>query len=280
MSIKIHNLHTIPELDDLKTQSGFDVNFIDNYKTALFNSNLAKTDWLLKHKIDVHKEDKKKRTALFYVKNPEKLCSLLSAGANPYHLDRYGRSFLYYMNKRMLSYLFSDKNTLDLKPILNKKDKALVPLLFQISLLFEIKDFHNFVNKGGNIFIKNTQKEDILSILLYEKSELIIPLLQQFKFKNIDSIHNNGCVPANLQNTGNLLLNLAEEPEKHLDIIEHLWNFHNKEFINMFEQSKTLPNYKNKKEINFINKFIIEKERVLLKSNTENMKKTQKMSRI
>lgn len=281
MSIKIHNINTITELDSLKLQTDFNIDFIHNYKTALFKSNLTKTHWLLKNKINIHYKDKKGKTALFYVKSPDKLSLLLSAGINPYHLDQHGRSFLYYMDKKMISYLLSDKNHLDLKPILNKRDKGLDPLLFQISSQFELKDFQKFVNKGGNLFIRNIHKQDILHELYYDRPELIIPLLNQFKFKNIDTIYTNGCVPANLENTGNFLLSLTEEPEKHSEIIEYLWNYYNKDFINMFEQIKTLDGDEIEGEKLFIAGFIIEKERIVLQNNfNKNKHGNQAISRI
>lgn len=267
---EIRHLNTISELEVAKTLSGFDINQIHSGgKNALFSANLEKSRWLIKNGINLNHIDHKRKNAVFYANTPEKLELLIESGVNLYHLDMYHRSFMYYMNAKMIKYLLSDKCSLDLTPIINKKHNTSDPLLFAIGAeKWTLEDFSRFVNKGGHIFARNKHKEDILSFLnLKSANHLIIPLMQNYKFKNIDIRHNNGCIPATYAETGNLLLALTDQPEKNKEIIDYLWENYNKEFRNMADFICYLHENTNqsvKQDYQFLEEYIVVKDKTSL----------------
>lgn len=269
---EIRYINTIPELEAAKKLSDFDIN--ERYsggKNALFSANLEKSRWLIKNGINLNHLDRKHKNAAFYANTPDKLELLIEAGVNIYHLDMYHRSFMYYMNAKMVKYLLSDKCSLDLKPIINKKHNTSDPLLFAIgSQKWTLEDFSRFINKGGHLFARNKEKEDILSFLnLQSANHLIIPLMKNYKFKNIDIRYNNGCIPATYAETGNFLLSLSDQPKKNKEIIDYLWENHNAEFRNMASFISYLRENTNqsiKEAHQFLEDYIVGKDRSSLDS--------------
>lgn len=269
---EIRYINTIPELEAAKKLSDFNIN--ERYsggKNALFSANLEKSKWLIKNGINLNHIDRKRKNAVFYANTPDKLELLIESGADLYHLDMYKRSFIYYMSAKMIKYLLSDKCSLDITPIINKKHNTSDPLLFAIvSEKWTLEDFSRFVNKGGHIFARNKQKEDILEFLMLKNANhLIVPLMRTYKFKNIDTRYNNGCIPATYAETGNFLLSLSDQPEKNKEIIDYLWENHNTEFRNMADFICYLHENTNqsiKKAHKFLEEYIVAKDKSSLES--------------
>lgn len=269
---EIRYINTIAELEAAKRLPDFNINEIySGGKNALFSANLEKSRWVIQNGINLNYVDRKRKNAVFYANTPEKLELLIDSGVNLYHLDRYKRSFIYYMSAKMIKYLLSDKCSLDLTPIINKKHNTSDPLLFAIvSEKWTLEDFSRFVTKGGHIFARNKQKEDILEFLMLKNANhLIVPLMLTYKFKNIDTRYNNGCIPATYAETGNFLLSLSDQPEKNKEIIDYLWENHNTEFRNMADFICYLHENTNqsiKKAHKFLEEYIVAKDKSSLES--------------